>query len=86
MPACWRSQNTSEGPSRDREEGVDDVNGRQFHSRRMEGAELGVNLGSLGRKETHQGILPTAGVYRAWEGDGLSECEEVYDKEAKNKS
>ena len=44
---------------------MDDVNGRQFHSRRMEGAELGVNLGSLGRKETHQGILPTAGVYRA---------------------
>lgn len=31
----------------------------------MERAELGVNLGSLGREETQQGILPTAGIYRA---------------------
>lgn len=41
------------------------MNGRQFH-RRIEGAELGVNLGSLlGREESQQRILPTASIYRA---------------------
>lgn len=59
----------------------------------MEQAELGVNLGSLGREETQQGILPHSrhlqslrSRHSTWEGDGLSECEEVYDKEAKTKS
>lgn len=40
------------------EEGVDDVNGRQLHRRRMEQAELGVNLGSLGREEDSTGNPP----------------------------